>query len=563
MAKKLAITISGAVSLGSYEAGVLFEIINAIALNNEIANEENKIEIDVLTGASAGSMTAAIAAQKLLFDSSSLKEPYDNPLYNAWVIDANFEDLFRLSSNERKSQSILSSAHIEKISKKYITDRYESPSLKSERHAASASEMHIGLALSNLNGVDYTRKYLTGDGQGFCYTKYQDEVHAKFSKSPADDVLSKWEPVREASIASGAFPFAFRTKELSRTLDTFNSNNPYISFDSDKKNWPKKFAYTDGGTFQNEPLGMAKNLVDKIDPDHLDHDNRYYLFVSPSGKNSTSNSSFTPESATFINTAVALIGAIFNQARFQDWICAEEINNKIELFDDRSRELANQITNGSIDPNSLRDASSALLDLFFSDQPNKKMLKDQNKETRQEAQERLKMQFKAEYDGLNKTQADFGDLWVDAILTFELVANIRDKDVMQIYNITCKEDELAGSPLMGFLGFFDQKFRDYDYDLGRHKAREFILGQKSGLTFAGYLVGGVLQSPPLKLGNEVSSHEKPTLNNTSVKSREKLRVRLSELAIEVLKDMGISWVIREAINLFFIKPRLKKLLGLS
>jgi hypothetical protein len=34
MSKKLAIAISGAVSLGSYEAGVLYEVVDAISQHN-------------------------------------------------------------------------------------------------------------------------------------------------------------------------------------------------------------------------------------------------------------------------------------------------------------------------------------------------------------------------------------------------------------------------------------------------------------------------------------------------------------------------------------------------
>jgi hypothetical protein len=37
MAKRLAITIAGAVSLGSYEAGVLYELLRAIRTYNEAA----------------------------------------------------------------------------------------------------------------------------------------------------------------------------------------------------------------------------------------------------------------------------------------------------------------------------------------------------------------------------------------------------------------------------------------------------------------------------------------------------------------------------------------------
>src|ERR1700692_455350 len=94
--KYLAITIAGAVSLGSYEAGATYEILDAIRQHNEdpltVANGDF-IRIDVLPGASAGGMTAAILAQKLLLAKNSFvgpdgkSSPYNNPLYKAWVQD--------------------------------------------------------------------------------------------------------------------------------------------------------------------------------------------------------------------------------------------------------------------------------------------------------------------------------------------------------------------------------------------------------------------------------------------------------------------------------------------
>jgi predicted acylesterase/phospholipase RssA len=92
--KYLAITIAGAVSLGAYEAGATYEILDAIRQHNEhpdTINTGDFIRVDVLTGASAGGMTAAILAQKLLYqkdafvDAAGHSSPYDNPLYNTWV----------------------------------------------------------------------------------------------------------------------------------------------------------------------------------------------------------------------------------------------------------------------------------------------------------------------------------------------------------------------------------------------------------------------------------------------------------------------------------------------
>jgi len=77
MSQKLAIAISGAVSLGSFESGVMYEIIEAIAQHNQHQEtaEDQKIIIDVITGASAGAMTAAILAQKTFLRQIDLR-PY-------------------------------------------------------------------------------------------------------------------------------------------------------------------------------------------------------------------------------------------------------------------------------------------------------------------------------------------------------------------------------------------------------------------------------------------------------------------------------------------------------
>jgi hypothetical protein len=60
----------------------------------------------------------------------------------------------------------------------------------------------------------------------------------------------------------------------------------------------------------------------------------------------------------------------------------------------------------------------------------------------------------------------------DSILALESVAGLGARDTMQIYGVTATDKELAGAGLFAFLGFFDQQYRDHDYDVGRKKARE-------------------------------------------------------------------------------------------
>jgi len=53
---------------------------------NEAATSGNdKIFVDVVTGASAGGMTAAMVAQRLMYDAAALEGEFTNSLYQAWV----------------------------------------------------------------------------------------------------------------------------------------------------------------------------------------------------------------------------------------------------------------------------------------------------------------------------------------------------------------------------------------------------------------------------------------------------------------------------------------------
>ena len=125
------------------------------------------------------------------------------------------------------------------------------------------------------------------------------------------------------------------------------------------------FSYTDGGVLQNQPLGMAKNLVDKID-NHLNTESRFYLFVSPHGKNTSADPSFREANSDYFRLIKRLLSAIIGQAEFQDWITAEDLNTQIALLDARALGLAAAISNGEIDVHALQTTADDLLKLLFT-----------------------------------------------------------------------------------------------------------------------------------------------------------------------------------------------------
>ncbi len=544
MAIRLAITVAGAVSLGSYEAGVLYEILDALAQHNAGLPDDQKILVDVLTGASAGGMSATVLAQKLMFEADSLTDAYNNALYRAWVQDIDIKGLLALQHGEDSSHSLLSSDLVETLSAKYLSQRYSTHITPTPvRHPAAASAISFGLALSNLNGVDYC--YQVKPSGTFTYTRFEDQLRAKVDAT--SDVLEFWEPLRNAAVSCGAFPFAFRVKDLVRHKSEYDSPNVVFPMPFET------FAYTDGGVFQNEPLGLAKNLVDEIDQ-HVNNDSRFYLFIAPHVKASIAHSDFNESGANFKATALRLVNAVYGQAEFQDWIQAEQLNQRIYLFNQRAVELEDVIAGNKVQPAALKDAASGLLPLLFAGRP-------QGAETIDEARQRLGKQFSKEYGDLKTSKGeDVANTWIDSILTLETAADLGERDEMVIYGITATPAELAGSQLEAFVGFFEQEYRDHDYDLGRTKAREFlqnqsgVLGTKNNLPTINYVPKPI---HPI-------DHDLDGLLIKDVPSdiRESVKSRLDDRANVLLQELNVDWAVREAIKLAVVDPQLKKLLDL-
>jgi Patatin-like phospholipase len=338
MSRKLAIAISGAVSLGSYEAGVMYEVLEAIARHNEELEKDHsdlkdhpnrfeRVEIDVISGASAGGMTACILAQQLLCRGESLRDAYNNPLYNAWVKEVDIVDLLKVKNCEQK-YSLLQKNVVESIGQKYLTNDTPSPSVK---HPAAASEILVGITMSNLNGYSYEIEIqkdkdselpIQSDTK-FAYTRHRDQFVCSVRQTDSEGIKlteksnikndgkdewkdiheTSWESLREAGLSSGAFPFSFPPRLIRR----YRGEGKYSNRDGE-------FLYTDGGVFENEPIGLAKSLAEQIK-----HPKRFYLFISP-GQLKPTVGKLNSQNADLLNTGIALLQAIFHQARFQDWI---------------------------------------------------------------------------------------------------------------------------------------------------------------------------------------------------------------------------------------------------
>lgn len=473
--KKLAITIAGAVSLGSYEAGAMYEILEAIRQHNDNELTRKKgdfVHVDVITGASAGGMTGAILAQRLLYQKDDFVGPYDNPLYQTWVAQISMEELTAVidkpidQGGDRPAKlSLLSSARIERIAQAALCkcdDAGEIP-LRGGAHNAIDPEhgIRLGLALTNLNGIDYG--FPMFGGSRFEYTEFSDQMLRQFS--PGDRSAEPWTEISAAAVACGAFPFAFRTKDLVRNFEDYDpEHTPNLEkWPEDAQTWP--FTYTDGGVLQNQPLGMAKNLVD-LNDNHQYQDNRFYLFVSPSPMSGMRNLALGESTTDLVRLAGRLIEVYMGQSVFRDWIKIKAINAQVELLDSRIRALAAAIRKDRLSDEALMATSRAMARIPSG--------RARPRARRTQALNRLATQYADELQSVGGRGTSKGEAVLNAALALEEAAGIGAYDSMRVYGLVTDSNQLAGAGIWAFVGFMDRRFRDHDYDRGRMVAQALL-----------------------------------------------------------------------------------------
>lgn len=484
MPKRIAVTVAGAVSLGSYEAGVLYELLQAIRTNNEAATgEDSKIYIDVLTGASAGGMTAAILSQRLMYDAASLEGETANVLYQAWVEQISLLGLARMHRKERKWHSLFSSDLIDSIGRATLVGamlkKGSGPHAAVETVAGVPQTLRVGLALTNLDGIDYMLPIEGSKEGGFNYTSSLDDKLFDVEPDGQADA-AKWEEMCAAAVGSGAFPTAFRAKAVEHAVEEYGEALPkdrslweqgktYVDWRSKKS--PAPFAHSDGGVLQNQPLGIAKNLVDLAvarresrdgQAAHCDSADRLYVFVTPHSVKSSAQ--FLDASRlTIWDELKHLVRVYLRQAAFHDWITAETINRKVMVLDTRADQLAAAILQGKVDVATLAKASGELNAMLMADEEQRRLA-------------RLREQYSVNYDAVLASAGDAAaNAFLSTIATLEAAAHLEERDSMQIIAVIADaQRELAGAGFAAFVGFCKKSFRQHDYWVGRTRTREYL-----------------------------------------------------------------------------------------
>jgi predicted acylesterase/phospholipase RssA len=259
--ERVALVLSGGVSLGAYIAGALDELLHALRAASD------RYVIDVITGASAGATTGALIAHALT-ERNGVAD-----LHKVWVRQVGAEALLAPGAPDDDEPLALLS---HRVLRRYA-DEALAPAPAPQRHPCCAPELLLAVTLANVDALPYVSRIPipTADGvEDLVQYRLSEQQLFRFPTSAAMTPAER-ATLREACLASSAIPFAFPQVRLRREI--FNKDHypqtPALTQEV------AHYWYYDGGTYNNLPLDLAWYY---IRASGLGEDGRHIIVVDPS-----------------------------------------------------------------------------------------------------------------------------------------------------------------------------------------------------------------------------------------------------------------------------------------
>jgi hypothetical protein len=490
--RRLAIAIKGGVSLGAYEAGVIAETLFLLDYNNQ-NNNSVKWYVDALAGASAGGMTSAVLAMVLLNGSLAGASPSDNVLKKVWVDTVSLDVLDPENGAGLTDNFMFASGAIDKIA----ADNIKFPSTiaphRALRDPRGPNGAHIALALTHSRLGQGLQSIPTFTGTEFFFNEHAalsrfdirikpnaaGTLAATFSGNgvsspsrPANgatlDSGGAFAGMISCAIACGAFPFAFAPRALALMDDQNNWNVDY---------------FTDGGLYDNDPVGQVINIAHEIDwgpdaSDFSDTERRYFMIEPEPGQN-PDNWPPAPQLLSGTNMLnvdpLTMIGRILGgtlQEIQQSGVRGiPEVNRRVKIRQDLVAQLEYYIHVASDDLNLPSWLPAMVNDLGKA----RGLSAEQMNYFRAHFIPDLQVEAPVAYGGARSLPPERQQVFAEFGLLIDLAMDVTDKVAFEPILVSPKA-ALAGDPLYAFKGFFDVRLRGHDFAQGVADALEVWQG---------------------------------------------------------------------------------------
>lgn len=436
---KIGLCMAGAVSAGAYTAGVLDYLLEALNEWEKRRGEDNvpghTVTIPVMGGASAGGMTAILAAStinntiipvELPEQGHLLDEHPENKLYHSWVdlIDKDMFSKMLDTSDIQKGKiiSALNSQFIDDIANKMIRSNVQN---WVETPSYFQTPVKVFTTLTNLEGFNY----YAGLNSGRRKDKYYMSIHNDYACFEVLDGTVKpqggaWMPLnfrtgenlqtaKNAAMATGAFPIGLAPRILEREAK-YVEKIPWLEYVFKNTPLDQEIIRTlnvDGGMINNEPFEKVRDI-------------------------------FNDEMAEDMNLPYSTI-----EEKFKTFQVLEDINSDCNTFEN----------------------TILMIDPFPS-------VQNENFRIDTDITDIIPKTLSAMLSQMRAKPTDYKDAMKENDTSQFIISpsrQIRDKNGTIIEELF-GEKAIACGTLGGFGGFLNKEFRIHDYYLGRYNCEVFL-----------------------------------------------------------------------------------------
>lgn len=367
---RLGLTLAGAVSAGAYSAGVLdflrealeaWEAARAVGKDSQGCSvPTHRVQIQAISGTSAGAMCAAmfvggldkplVPVRQAVPDATPNPTSTTNPLYSAWV--SRVDILPMLTDDDLVNgsvKSILNCRILDEIASEVLNPWQIGYRLQ----PWMAENAEVFLCTTSLRGIPYAVSANAAGQSAYGMSLHAGLLKYRLVSSAAnanpdgealapDSPASGWSSLRNAALASGAFPLALKARETLTPRATIDRRRWEIPTQSGRKEATNitselppglnelRAMCVDGGAINNEPfehVRLALSMALPTGPNgeicRLERDiaksNAATILIDPFPDTVTFNNNYpTTEEASELPAVIkALLPAILDQLRFK------------------------------------------------------------------------------------------------------------------------------------------------------------------------------------------------------------------------------------------------------
>lgn len=300
---EIALVQAGAISAGAYTAGAVDFLIEALDTWYQAKDQARQehgafyeawpvpphdVVLKVITGASAGGMTAAMTAAvaRAKFRHIRYRDGgATNPLYAAWVEGVDIRKF--LETNDlhpgQPVPSLLDCSILDHLGRMVLE---EAGKLEPVDRPWLADPLRVFLTITNVDGVPYWSGMRSINALGYGMKLHKDHVRFVIPGSgqrgtiyPNERVLSgapsphdrMWARLIESALASGAFPFFLKPRDVETLVSDYDfrvvvdgpdgcrAAAPWTT--GTRPGDPYTFGAVDGGAMDNEPFELARQVL--------------------------------------------------------------------------------------------------------------------------------------------------------------------------------------------------------------------------------------------------------------------------------------------------------------